>query len=83
MHEPGEKGWPKGGFEVYNDIGGVFNYELDQVIVHPLVLGVKNFNNLKTSNRGRKPTVTQEEKDRRKEERFKKSGGKRGRPKKS
>jgi len=43
-YEIGEKkSFPKGGFEVYGPDGGTYNYELDQVIVHPYELKMKNF----------------------------------------
>jgi hypothetical protein len=35
-YEPGEKSsFPNGGFEVYGPEGSTYNYELDQVVVHP------------------------------------------------
>jgi hypothetical protein len=44
MYEPGSKFFPNGGFEVYLEGGGTYSYDLDQVIVHPQALGIKNFN---------------------------------------
>lgn len=98
IHEPGEKGWPNGGVECYSDGGGVYNYELDQVIVHPYVLGVKKFGPEKEpkpentsrkyvatgGKRGRKPLdpETKAQREADKAQRAAKSGGKRGRPKK-
>ena len=38
-HAPGEKStFPNGGFEVYGPDGGIYNYDLDQVVVHPFQL---------------------------------------------
>lgn len=38
-YEPGEnKYFPNGGFEVVHSEGGTYNYDLDQVIIHPFEL---------------------------------------------
>lgn len=37
-HEPGERFWPKGGYEVRDESGGIRCYDLDQVILHPAVI---------------------------------------------
>lgn len=43
-YEPGEnKYFPKGGFEIVHVEGGTYNYELDEVIVHPFHLGMRKF----------------------------------------
>ena len=43
-NKPGEnKYFPDGGFEVYTDAGGIYNFRINQVIVHPLSLGIRNF----------------------------------------
>jgi hypothetical protein len=43
-YEPGEnKFFPKGGFEIVHVEGGTYNYELDEVIVHPFQLGMRKF----------------------------------------
>lgn len=42
-HEPGSKGFPNGGFEVYGPDGGTFNFELNEVVVHPYHLGMKKY----------------------------------------
>jgi hypothetical protein len=102
-YQPGEnKHFPLGGFQVYNESCGVYNFYLDQIIVHPLALNMRNFkfNNDKETpireikapevkgphkKRGRKP-LTQEEITNRENEilkRKQRSGGKRGRPKKT
>jgi hypothetical protein len=95
MYQPGEKkSFPDGGFEVYHDNGCMYNYGLDQVIVHPYVLGIKKFGNdkdttkikiIKETNttpgkRGRKP-LSPEEKMKREEQKAQ-SSGKKGRPSK-
>jgi hypothetical protein len=56
MHEPGTKFFPNGGFEVYLEGGGTYNYDLDQVIVHPQVLGIKNFGKLSANKVVSQPT---------------------------
>lgn len=92
IYQPGEKkSFPNGGFEVYHDNGCVHSYELDQVIVHPYILGIRKFKNtekievIKETNkipgkRGRKP-LSDEEKIKREEQKSQ-SSGKRGRPSK-
>lgn len=43
-YEPGEnKFFPKGGFEVYHSEGAIYNYYLDEVVVHPYELGMRKF----------------------------------------
>lgn len=43
-YEPGEnKYFPKGGFEVVHSEGGTYNYELDEVVVHPFELGMHKY----------------------------------------
>ena len=43
-HNPGEKkSFPNGGFEVYGPEGNTFNYELDQLIVHPFHFGMMKY----------------------------------------
>jgi len=43
-YEPGEnKYFPNGGFEVKHIEGATYNYELDQVIVHPFELRMVNY----------------------------------------
>jgi hypothetical protein len=44
VYQPGEnKYFPKGGMEVYHSEGAVYSYYLDEVIVHPYVLGMRKF----------------------------------------
>lgn len=65
-YEPGiHKMFPHGGFELYDSSGGVHNYALDAVIVHPWSLGMENY--FKTD-------------DTEKQIKVKVTGGKRGRP---
>lgn len=43
-YEPGVHKWfPNGGFELYDSSGGIHNYALDAVIVHPWSLGMDNY----------------------------------------
>jgi hypothetical protein len=37
-HEPGERFWPKGGYEVRDEGGAIRCFDLDQVILHPAVI---------------------------------------------
>jgi len=69
MHEPGSKFFPNGGFEVYLEGGGTYSYDLDQVIVHPQALGIKNFSKPKND----KPVTSQSTK------KYVATGGPRGR----
>jgi hypothetical protein len=50
VYQPGDKKtFPNGGFELYGPEGGIFNYELDQVIMHPYHFRMMNyFSKLKT-----------------------------------
>lgn len=41
--EPGTPGFPQGGFEVFGPDGGVYNFMLNEVIVHPFQLGMRNY----------------------------------------
>ena len=65
--EPGAPGFPKGGFEVVGADGGIYNFYLNEVIVHPFHLGMKSFFT-KTQNVNKEKISTGEK-------------GKRGRPK--
>lgn len=94
MYQPGEKkSFPNGGFEVYHDNGTIYNYDLDQVIVHPYVLGIRKFGNngvtneIKEANKtpgkkGRKPLSPEERAKREELKANKVKTGKRGRPSK-
>ena len=43
-YEPGEnKSFPKGGFEVIGPDGGIYNFYLDEVVVHPFTLGMSRY----------------------------------------
>lgn len=94
-HEPSDnaKGFPNGGFEVYDSTGGIYNYDLDQVITHPYAIGKLNYfksdtpqrdkvvdPNAPKAPRGRKSTKSAEQ--RAEEQAFKESrkGMPRGRP---
>lgn len=68
-YEPGEnKFFPKGGFEVVFSEGGIYNYELDQVVVHPYHLRMMKYFS-KVENVVKEKVTTG-------------NGGKRGRPRK-
>ena len=100
MYNPGEKRtFPNGGFEVYYGDGGcVYSYDLDQVIVHPYVLGIKSFGktenttevkiskpkNTTPGKKGRKPLSVEEKAKCQQEKaiKYSKSNGKKGRPSK-
>ena len=90
--EPGQhKLFPDGGFEIVDVNGGVHNLFLDQLIIHPQSLGMRNLNFKETDEvkpvkikaptggkRGRKP-LDPEVKALRLAEAEKRKGGKRGR----
>ena len=38
QHEPGEKGWPQGGYDVYGPTGDCRAFYLDQLILHPDII---------------------------------------------
>lgn len=85
-YEPGEKAsFPKGGFEVRDEGGAMRSFDLDQVIIHPQVIQHKKTLE-KMARRAEKEQAKRErklkkgERVRDKEERQKRSGGKRGRP---
>jgi hypothetical protein len=40
---PGSPGFPQGGFEVFGPDGGIYNFNLNEVIVHPFHLGMKSY----------------------------------------
>ena len=43
-YEPGEnKSFPDGGFEIIGPDGGVYNFFLDEVVVHPFTLGMSRY----------------------------------------
>ena len=67
-YEPGAKGFPNGGFEVYGPDGGVYSFALNEVVVHPFALGMNKYFT-KTVNVDKEKVSTGDK-------------GKRGRPKK-
>jgi len=40
---PGAPGFPEGGFEVFGPDGGIYNFKLNEVVVHPFHLGMKSY----------------------------------------
>jgi hypothetical protein len=95
-HEPGEKGWSDGGYELRGPDGELRAFDLDQVIVHPSLVKRKVSLNIETgeveqkavkpkSDKGRgRPSLDPEERQRRVDARLaqkpKSVTGKRGRP---
>jgi hypothetical protein len=67
-YEPGAKGFPNGGFEVYGPDGGLYSFALNEVVVHPFALGMNKYFT-KTVNVDKEKVSTGDK-------------GKRGRPKK-
>jgi len=78
-HEPGERYWPKGGFEVRDINGGIRSYDLDQVVIHPFVIKHKK-DTEKMFKRAEKATKKRDRQLERKEKAVAKLAGKRGRP---
>jgi hypothetical protein len=94
-HEPGTKGWKDGGYELRGPNGELRAFHLDQLIIHPKVLGRKiTFNDEEQeetkvievkpkSGKGRgRPSLDPEERERRAKAReyVPKGHGKKGRP---
>ncbi len=78
-HEPGERGFPNGGYTVRSEFGQVRNYDLDQVIIHPAIL--KHRKTLdKMTRRAEKETKKRDKRIARAEKALKPKYGKRGRP---
>ena len=91
-HEPGSPGFPQGGFEVFGPDGGVFNFMLDEVMVHPFHLGMRKFFSKQENITKEKVTDPNKPKGRRGRPKidpslkktlptYQSTGGKRGRPK--
>lgn len=75
-HEPGEKFWPKGGYEVRDEGGAIRCFDLDQIIIHPAVLKHRKvFNKMKS-----KAEKEQQKRIREYEKQMAKAKSKRGRP---
>jgi hypothetical protein len=79
-HEPGQnKFFPNGGFEVRDESGGLRCYDLDQVIIHPVV--IKHKKTLDKMHRTAEKIAKQKERDAKRSAKPKReSTGKRGRP---
>jgi hypothetical protein len=82
--------FPHGGYEVYGPSGEIRNYDLDQLILHPFQLGMKNYFVKKDSVSTKDETIDTGEKRKRgrpsspfkkEKEQYVPTGGKRGRPK--
>jgi len=88
-YEPGmKKGFLLGGFEVFGPDGGTYNFELNEVIVHPFQLGMlkyfstsQNINKEKVSTgiKGKRGRPAKDPNDRKVLQVYVPTGGKRGR----
>lgn len=79
-YEPGEKAsFPNGGYEVRDIMGGVRSFDLDQVIIHPVVLKHKKMLD-KMSRRAEKEQKRRERRSKKIARELKPKTGKRGRP---
>jgi hypothetical protein len=56
-HEPGEPGFPDGGFSVYGPSGEVRAFDINQVIVHPYAIGKMKFFDVKATAEQKQATV--------------------------
>jgi hypothetical protein len=86
-HEPGEKFFPNGGFEVYGPSGEKRSYELDQLIVHPYELKQFNYFSKKPTTEVINPDTPKRKRGRpakldenKVTKQYVPTGGKRGRP---
>ena len=84
------KTFPNGGYEVYGPSGEIRNYDLDQLVLHPFQLGMKNYFTKKDSVSTKDETIHTGEKRKRgrpslgiikEKPAYVPTGGKRGRPK--
>jgi hypothetical protein len=87
-HEPGSPGFPQGGFEITGPDGGTYNFYLDEVVVHPFQLGMKNYfsksqNTVKekvsTGVKGKRGRPAKDPSERKVLQTYVPTGGKRGR----
>jgi len=81
QREPGEPGWPRGGYEVRDEGGACRCFDLDQVILHPAV--IKHKRTLDKMQRTAEKLAKQRERDLKRGAKPKKEkveGGRRGRP---
>jgi hypothetical protein len=53
-YEPGTKGWPDGGYDVYGPTGDIRAYYLDQLILHPDIIKRRHKVSIDTNKSGAK-----------------------------
>lgn len=80
QREPGEPGWPRGGYEVRDEGGACRCFDLDQVILHPAVIKHKKTLALMTRVEEREAAAAERAVARGKKVKVKVEGGRRGRP---
>lgn len=80
QREPGEPGWPRGGYEVRDEGGACRCFDLDQVILHPAVIKHKKTLALMMRTEEREAAATERAVARGKKVKVKVEGGRRGRP---
>jgi hypothetical protein len=87
-HEPGSPGFPQGGFEVIGLDGGIYNFYLNEVVVHPFHLGMKNYfsksqnivkEKVSTGDKGKRGRPKKDPSELKTLPAYKPTGGKRGR----
>ena len=90
VYQPGDKKtFPNGGFEVYGPEGSVFNYELDQLVMHPFHYRMMNYfskaqnvvkEKVDTGIKGKRGRPAMDPELKKVKLEYKPTGGKRGRP---
>jgi len=82
QYQPGEKqSFPNGGYEVIDMTGGIRNYDLDQIIIHPAVLKHKKMlEKMKRRTEKTQKQIDRELRKRNREAKKQNKTGKRGRP---
>jgi len=80
QREPGEPGWPRGGYEVRDEGGACRCFDLDQVILHPAVIKHKKTLALMMRTEEREAAAAERAVARGKKVKVKVEGGRRGRP---
>jgi len=84
QREPGEPGWPRGGYEVRDEGGASRCFDLDQVILHPSVIKHRRTLNMMNGGKRGRPSLTSEMISSRADQKAlvkARTGGRRGRPK--
>lgn len=78
--EPGEPGWPRGGYEVRDEGGACRCFDYDQVIIHPAIIKHKKTLALMMRTEEREAAAAERAVARGKRVKVKVEGGRRGRP---